>query len=126
MDNDSVGGGREAGLGLGGRGGAEELLDLAERSGFPLQSRSRSEEEWDVSSGGSGERRRSVTPPSPACRLRLRFAPSCGLRRPPLLTGGTLREWEKERREWEVLGLGAESAAGSFRVIVDRYVRGIL
>lgn len=50
------GGGREAGLGFGGRGGAEELLDRAVRSGLPLHSRRRSEEEWDVSRGSSGER----------------------------------------------------------------------
>lgn len=50
------GGGRDAGLGFGGRGGAEELLDRAVRSGLPLHSRRRSEEEWDVSRGGSGER----------------------------------------------------------------------
>lgn len=51
-DKDSAGG-RE--VGLGGRGGAEELLDLAGRSGFPLHSRRRSEEEWEVRRGGSGE-----------------------------------------------------------------------
>lgn len=122
---DSDGGGREAGLGFGGRGGAEELLDRAVRSGLPLQSRSRSEEEWEVSSGGRGERERSTTPPSTPRLLRLRFAPCWGLRRPPLFTGGTLREWEKDRSECEVLGLGAESASCSFRVIVDRYVNGI-
>lgn len=44
-DKESAGGGREAGFGLGGRGGAEELLDRAVRSGLPLHSRSRSEEE---------------------------------------------------------------------------------
>lgn len=44
-DKDRAGGGREAGFGLGGRGGAEELLDRAVRSGFPLHSRRRSEEE---------------------------------------------------------------------------------
>lgn len=54
-DKDSAGGGREAGLGFGGRGGAEELLDRAVRSGLPLHSRRRSEEEWEVSRGGSGE-----------------------------------------------------------------------
>lgn len=50
------GGGRDAGLGFGGMGGAEELLDRAVRSGLPLHSRRRSEEEWDVSRGVSGER----------------------------------------------------------------------
>lgn len=54
-DRERGGGGREAGLGLGGRGGAEELLDRAVRSGLPLHSRRRSEEEWEVSRGGSGE-----------------------------------------------------------------------
>lgn len=39
------GGGSDAGLGFGGRGGAEELLDRAVRSGFPLHNRKRSEEE---------------------------------------------------------------------------------
>lgn len=121
-DKESAGGGREAGLGFGGRGGAEELLDRAVRSGLPLQSRRRSEEEWDVSRGGSGERDRS-TPPSPPLSsrtrlLRLRFPPCCG--RPPALTGGTLREWEKDRRECEVQGLGAESVGCSLSVIVDR------
>lgn len=124
-DSESVGGGRKAGFGLGGRGGAEELLDLAVRSGLPLQSLRRSEEEWDVSRGGSGDRERSMTPPPPplsssARLLRLRFPPSCGLRRPPPLSGGTFREWEKDRREREVLGLGAESGVCSLRVIVDR------
>lgn len=54
-DNDKAGGGRDAGLGLGGIGGAEELLERAVRRGLPLQSLSRSDEEWDVSRGGSGE-----------------------------------------------------------------------
>lgn len=124
-NKESVGGGREAGLGFGGRGGAEELLDRAVRSGLPLHSRRRSEEEWEVSRGGSGERDRSITPPSPPLSsrtrlLRLRFPPCCGLRRPPLLIGGTFREWEKDRSECEVLGLGAESGGCSLRVIVDR------
>lgn len=43
-DKDS-GGGSDAGLGFGGRGGAEELLERAARSGFPLHKRRRSEEE---------------------------------------------------------------------------------
>lgn len=117
-DKDRAGGGRVAGLGLGGRGGAEELLDRAVRSGLPLHSRRRSEEEWEVRRGGSGERERSRTP-SPRL-LRLRFPPCSGLRRPPLLMGGTFREWEKDRRECEVLGLGAESDGCSLSVIVDR------
>ena len=130
-DKESAGGGREAGLGFGGRGGAEELLDPAVRSGLPLHSRRRSEEEWEVSSGGRGERERSVTPLSPPLSsrprlLRFRFPPCCGLRRPPLLIGGTFRKWEKDRRECEVLGLGAESGGCSLSVIVDRYVNGIL
>lgn len=125
------GGGRDAGLGFGGRGGAEELLDRAVRRGLPLHSRRRSEEEWDVSRGGRGERDLSITTPSMPLSsrtrlLRLRFPPCCGLRRPPLLTGGTFSEWEKDRRECEVLGLGAESAGCSLSVIVDRYVNGIL
>lgn len=119
------GGGREAGLGFGGRGGAEELLDLAVRRGLPLHSRKRSEEEWDVSRGGSGGQDLSFPPPSTPLSsrtllLRLRFPLCSGLRRPPLLMGGTFREWEKDRSECEVLGLGAESAGCSFRVIVDR------
>lgn len=76
-----------------------------------------------MSKGGSGEHDRSLTSPSTplsTCLLRLRFPPWCGLRRPPLLTGGTFREWEKDLRECEVLGLGAESAGCSLRVIVDR------
>lgn len=81
--------------------------------------------------GGSGERDRSKTAPSVPLSsrtrlLRFRFPPWWGLRRPPLLAGGTLREWEKDRRECDVLGLGADSAACSLRVIVDRYVNGIL
>lgn len=124
-DKDSAGGGREAGLGLGGRGGAEELLDRAVRSGFPLQSRRRSEDEWEESRGGNGERERSTTMPSYPLSswtllLRLRFPPSCGLQRPQLLVRGTFREWGKDLRECEVLGLGAESGGGSLRVIVDR------
>lgn len=112
-------------MGFGGRGGAEELLDRAMRSGLPLHSRRRSEEEWEVSRGGSGERERSITPPSPPLSsrtrlLRFRFPPWSGLRRPPMLTGGTFREWEKDRRECEVLGLGAESGGCSLSVIVDR------
>lgn len=117
-DKESAGGGSEAGLGFGGRGGAEELLDRAVRSGLPLHRRRRSEEEWEVRRGGNGERERSITP-SPRL-LRLRFAPCCGLRRPPLLMGGTFREWEKDLRECEVLGLGAESGGCSLSVIVDR------
>lgn len=39
--------------------------------------------------------------------------------------GGTFREWEKDRSECEVLGLGAKSGGCSFSVIVDRYVSGI-
>lgn len=108
--NERAGGGREAGFGFGGRGGAEELLDRAVRSGLPLQSRRRSEEEWEVSRGKSGEWEGSIAPPSPPLSsstrlLRLRFPPDCGLRRPPLLTGGTFKEWEKDRRECDVLGL---------------------
>lgn len=120
-DKESAGGGSVAGLGLGGRGGAEELLDRAVRSGLPLHSRKRSEDEWEVSSGGSGERERSITfsPLSSRTRLlRLRFPPCCGLRR-PLLISGTFREWGKDRRECEVVGLGAESGGCSLRVIVD-------
>lgn len=82
-----------------------------------------------MSRGGRGERDRSMTPSPLSSKtrlLRLRFAPSCGLRRPVLLMGGTFREWEKDRSEWEVLGLGAESGGCSFSVIVDRYVNGIL
>lgn len=103
-DKESVGGGREAGLGFGGSGGAEELLEQVVRSGLPLHSRRRSDEEWEVSSGGSGEHERSICPPSTALSsrsrlLRLRFPPCCGLQRPPLIIGGTFREWEKDRRE---------------------------
>lgn len=121
-DKESAGGGREAGLGFGGRGGAEELLDRAVRSGFPLHSRRRSDEEWEVSRGGSGERERSIPPPlsSRTRLLRLRFPACCGLRCPLLLTGGTFREWQKDLREWEVLGLGTESGGCSLSVIVDR------
>lgn len=124
-DKESAGGGREAGLGFGGRGGAEELLDRAVRSGLPLHSRRRSEDEWEVSRGGSGDRERSITPPSLLLSswtrlLRFRFPPCCGLRRPPLLIGGTFSEWEKDRRECEVLGLGVESGGCSLRVMVDR------
>lgn len=117
-EKDSAGGGREAGLGLGGRGGADELLDRAVRRGFPLHSRRRSEEEWEVRRGGRGERERSMTP-SPRL-LRLRFPPCSGLRRPPLFSGRIFREWEKERRECEVLGLEAESGGCSFSAMVDR------
>ena len=53
-DKERAGGGREAGFGFGGSGGAEELLDRAVRNGLPLHSRRRSEDEWEVSSGGSG------------------------------------------------------------------------
>lgn len=90
-----IGGGREAGLGFGGRGGAEELLDRAVRSGLPLHSLMRSEDEWDVSRGGSGQRDLSETtsfPPSSGTRLRLRFLPCCGLQHLPLLVEGTFRE----------------------------------
>lgn len=55
-DKEKSGGGRDAGLGFGGRGGAEELLDRAVWSGLPLHSRRRSEEEWEVSRGGREER----------------------------------------------------------------------
>lgn len=125
IEKESAGGGRVAGLGFGGRGGAEELLDRAVRRGLPLHRRRRSDEEWEVSKGGSGERERSIFPPLPplsfrTCLLRFRFPPCCGLQCPPLLIGGTLREWEKDRRECEVLGLGAESRACSLSVIVDR------
>lgn len=42
------------------------------------------------------------------------------------MIGRTFREWEKERRECEVQGLGARSGGCSFSVIVDLYVNGIL
>lgn len=112
-------------MGFGGRGGAEELLERAVRSGLPLQSRRRSEDECDVSRGGSGEPDLSFPPPSiplssRTLLLRFRFPLGSGLRRPPLVMGGTFREWEKDRSECDVLGLGAESASCSFSAMVDR------
>lgn len=76
-----------------------------------------------MSSGGRGEHDRPMIPPprsSSTRLLRFRFPPSCGLQRPPLFSGRTLRECEKDRRECEVLGLGAESGGCSLSVIVDR------
>lgn len=113
-ERDSAGGGREAGLGLGGIGGAEELLERAARRGLPLQSLSRSEEECEVRRGGRGEQE--------SARRRLRFrlgTPGPGLPQRPegVESGRTFREWEKERREWEVLGLAASGC--SFSVMVD-------
>lgn len=79
-DKESAGGGREADLGFGGRGGAEELLDRALRRGLPLHSRRRSEEEWELRGSSGGERERSPTRPSSRTRLlRLRFSNCCGL-----------------------------------------------
>lgn len=75
--------------------------------------------------GGSGEWERPRAAPSGPLSsrtrlLRFRFPPWWGLRRPPPPMGGTLREWEKERSECDVLGLGADSAGCSLSVMVDR------
>lgn len=112
-------------MGFGGRGGAEELLERAKRSGLPLHSRRRSDDECDVSKGGSGEQDLSFPPPSTPLSsrtllLRFRFPLGSGLRRPLLVMGGTFREWEKDRSECDVLGLGVDSTGCSFNVIVER------